>query len=90
MLHDLDLNHKNLHINELIFFAKSKKPYCGGIFGHCPQTEMFPPKSGSISFNPQEIIGTVFFYRWGSNNLTTKNFLDLLEFQESWNVIGRN
>ena len=34
-----------------------------------------------------EIIGTVFVYRWESNNLATKTFLELLEFQESWNII---
>ena len=37
-----------------------------------------------------EIAGTVFFYRCGSNNLATKTFLELLEFQESWNVIGQD
>ena len=37
-----------------------------------------------------EIIGTVFVYRWESNNLATKTFLELLEFQESWNVIGQD
>ena len=34
MMHDL--NPKNLHINGLIFFAKSKKPYFQGNFGHYP------------------------------------------------------
>ena len=37
-----------------------------------------------------EIIETVFIYRWESNNLATKTFLELLEFQESWNVIGQH
>ena len=37
-----------------------------------------------------EIIGTVFVYRWESNNLATKTFLELLEFQESWDVIGQD
>ena len=27
-----------------------------------------------------EIIGTVFVYRWESNNLASKTFLELLEF----------
>ena len=34
------------------FFAKSKKPYFGGIFGYYPQTEIFPQKSDSISTYP--------------------------------------
>ena len=34
-----------------------------------------------------EIIGTVFFHRWGSNKLAIKTFLELLELQEPWNVI---
>ena len=35
-----------------------------------------------------EIIGTVFVYRWESNNLASNTFLELLEFKESWKVIG--
>ena len=50
MLHDL--NQKNLHINELIFLQNPKNPVFYGIFGHYPKTEIFPKKSGSISFDP--------------------------------------
>ena len=37
----LDLNPKNLHINGLIF-AKSKKPYFWGVFGHYPKMRFLP------------------------------------------------
>ena len=40
MVHYLDP--KNLHINRLFFFANSKKPYFGGIFGHLPKIRFFP------------------------------------------------
>ena len=34
------------------FFAKSKKPYFWGVFGHYPQNRIFSQKSGSLSFLP--------------------------------------
>ena len=34
MMHDL--NPKYLHINRLIFFSKSQKPYFWGVLGHYP------------------------------------------------------
>ena len=36
------------------------------------------------------IKGTVFVYWWKSNNLAIKTFLELLEFQESSNVVGQD
>ena len=50
MVHDL--KPKNLHSNGLIFFAKSKKPYFGCVFGHYPQNEIIPQNSNSFSFLP--------------------------------------
>ena len=34
------------------FFAKFKKPYFGGVFGHYSQNEIFPQKPGSVSCFP--------------------------------------
>ena len=39
MVHDL--NPTNLHINGLFFFAKTKKPFFGTVFGHYPKNEIF-------------------------------------------------
>ena len=49
MVHDL--NPKNLHINRLLS-VKSKRPCFLVVFGHYPQNETFPKKSGSVSFLP--------------------------------------
>ena len=46
-----DLNPKNLHINGF-FFAKPKKLYFLGVFGHYLQNEIFPQKPSSVSFLP--------------------------------------
>ena len=120
MLHNLD--QKNLHINELIFFVKSTKPYFLRYFWALSPNWDFSSKIQLYQFLPLrhpnfmrsfkkilwaalekkvylltyqhtdsgEIIGTVFVYRWESNNLATKTFLELLEFQESWNIIGQD
>ena len=50
MLHNLIQT--NLHINELINLQNPKNLIFCGILGHYPQTEIFPQKSGSISFYP--------------------------------------
>ena len=42
MLHDLDLDHKNLHINELIFLQNPKKPIEGVFLGTVPKLRCFP------------------------------------------------
>ena len=86
-----------------IFFAKSKKPCFLVIhekfmrsfkiqekFQKSPMSHFRGKKVYLLTYwhtDSAEIIGTVFFYRWGSNNLATKTFFELLEFQESWNVI---
>ena len=49
MVHDI--NPKNLDINGL-FFAKSKKLYLWGVFGHYLQNEIFSRNSSSVSFYP--------------------------------------
>ena len=45
---------KSAHQWTIFFFlfAKSKKPYFGGVFGHYPQNETFSQKSGSARFLP--------------------------------------
>ena len=116
MLHNLD--GKNLHINELIFFQNPKNPIFRVFLNIISKMRFFPKNLVPLFFTltlwefltkfyeplyrkkvylltywnteSDEIIGTVFVYRWVSNNLATKNFLDLLEFQESWNVIGQD
>ena len=42
MLHDLDLDHKNLHINELIFLQNPKNPIVGVFLGIVPKLRCFP------------------------------------------------
>ena len=50
MVHDL--NPKNLPINRLDFFAKSKKSLFWGYFWVLSPNEIFSQKSGSDSFSP--------------------------------------
>ena len=92
MLHDL--NQKNLHINVLFFLQNSKNPiflvFMRSSWEVSKWATLEEKKVYLLTYwhtDSAEIIGTVFFYRFGSNNLATKTFLELLEFQESWNVI---
>ena len=84
MVHDL--NPTNLHINEL-FYAKSQKPYFGGVLGHFSQNEIFPKKSDSVRFLPLRHPNFIRSFRKTLWAVLEKTCLpnDILTYWQWWN-----